>query len=190
MAASISSADAPLRQPMPGDDHGFTQAHCVTGIAGRHPVLPPTGSARAMAIRVSVAAERGVARDQLGLGLERHGIDDEPPAGPQRRDRGVEHALLARAAADEDRIGRGEAGKRLRRAALDHFELGHAEGGGVAADARGALGARLDGDGAQRGIAPASIRSRPSPRRRRCPTAIRPAAARARTASRRGSRAW
>ena len=35
------------------DDHGFTQAHCVTGRAGRQPVLPPSGSARAMAMRMS-----------------------------------------------------------------------------------------------------------------------------------------
>ena len=39
---------APLRQPMPADDHGFTHTHCVTGIAGRQPVLPPTLSARAI----------------------------------------------------------------------------------------------------------------------------------------------
>ena len=34
----------------PRDPHGFTQVHCVTGIAGRQPVMPPSGSARAMPI--------------------------------------------------------------------------------------------------------------------------------------------
>ena len=38
-------------------------------------------SAREMAMRVKLAAERGVARDQQRLGLQRHRIDDQPAAG-------------------------------------------------------------------------------------------------------------
>src|SRR5262245_17151833 len=37
----------------PGDDHGFAKIHCVSGRAGRQPILPPTGSARATEIRTS-----------------------------------------------------------------------------------------------------------------------------------------
>ena len=36
-----------------GDDHGFTHDHCVTGIAGRHPCIEPTGEARDTAMRTS-----------------------------------------------------------------------------------------------------------------------------------------
>ncbi len=48
--------------------------------------------------------------------------------------------------------GARETGERRRRFALDDVERRHAEGGGVAADAVGAVGARLDRDGAQRRI--------------------------------------
>src|SRR5215467_11207817 len=34
--------------------HGFTQVHCVTGSAGRQPVMRPSGAARDIAIRVRV----------------------------------------------------------------------------------------------------------------------------------------
>ena len=92
MAASMSGAGAPLPASDAGDDHGFVQTHCVTGIAARQPVLPPTASAREMAMRIKLAAERGVASEQQRLGFERHRIDDEPAARAQRVDRGVEHA--------------------------------------------------------------------------------------------------
>ena len=74
------------------DDHGFTQTHCVTGMAGRQPVLLPTGAGARDGDADQLAAERGVARDQQRLGLERHRVDDEPAAGAQRGDRGIEHA--------------------------------------------------------------------------------------------------
>ena len=53
MAASTSFAVAPLRQPMPATIMASPIIHCVTGIAGRQPVLPPTASARETAMRVS-----------------------------------------------------------------------------------------------------------------------------------------
>ena len=52
----------------------------------------PTGSARAIAMRISSPPQRRMARDQQRLGLKRHGIDHEPAAGAQRRHRGIEHA--------------------------------------------------------------------------------------------------
>ena len=140
-----SAADA-------GDDHGFVQAHCVTGIAARQPVLSPTGSGARNRDADQFAAERGVAREQQRFGFERHRIDHEAAAGAQRRDGGVEHAGIAGAAADEDRVRRGKPGERGRRRAFDDLESRHAEGGGVAADARGAVGAPLDRDGAHRRI--------------------------------------
>ena len=83
---------------------------------------------------------------QQRLGFQGDGVDDEAAAGAQRRDRGVEHARLAGAAADEDRIGRREAGERRRRGVFHDLEPRHAEGGGVAADARSAIRALLDRD--------------------------------------------
>ena len=38
--------DVYKRQANACDHHGFTQLHCVTGIAGRQPVIEPTGAAR------------------------------------------------------------------------------------------------------------------------------------------------
>ena len=38
--------------------HGFNQLHCVTGMAGRQPVMVPTGLAWAMATRLSVPCQR------------------------------------------------------------------------------------------------------------------------------------
>ena len=174
----------------PRHDHGFTHTHCVTGMAGRHPVLPPTLSAREMAMRASVPPSEAWRAISSSLGLQRHGVGDEPPAGLERRDCRIEHAGFARAAADEYCVGRGELRQSFRRAPLHDFELGHAEGSSVAPDAlrRGRRGPRLPRRAAR--DAPASIRWRPSRSRRRCPTAIGPAAARATTASRRGSRAW
>ncbi len=60
---ALAAADA-------GHDHGFTHTHCVTGMPNRHPVLPPTRSAREMAMRVSVPPSVAWRRDQLGLGLQ------------------------------------------------------------------------------------------------------------------------
>ena len=111
-----------------------------------------------MAMRERSPPCRRVAVEQRRLALERHGVDDETSAGPERRDGGVEDGGVACAAADEDRVGRVEAGEGCRRAAFDDGEAGNAEGGGVPGDARGALGVGLDGDGA-RASGSASIHS-------------------------------
>ncbi len=55
---------------------------------------------------------------------------------------------IARAAADEHRIGRGERDKRLGRAPSTTSSSGTPKRGGVAPDPRGAVGPRFDGDGA------------------------------------------
>ena len=68
--------------------------------------------------------------------------------------------------------GAGRPGERLRRRRLDDAQIGDAERRRVAADARGALGVLLDGDGAQRGDRRAAIRWRSSRSRRRRPTAV------------------
>ena len=158
----------------PRHDHGFTHSP----LRHRHGRAPSGLAADAVGARNGDAreraAERGLAGDQQSLGLERHGVGDEPPAGLERRDCRIEHAGFARAAADEDRVGRGETGESFRRAPLHDFELGHAEGSGVAPDAlrRGRRGPRSPRRAAR--DAPASIRWRSSRSRRRCPTAIRP----------------
>ena len=93
----------------------MVHAHCVTGMAARQPVFPPTAPAREMRDADQLAAKSGMAGDQQRLGFERHRVDDEPAARTQRRDRGVEHARFAGAAADEDGIRRGKARQRGRR---------------------------------------------------------------------------
>ena len=97
-----------------GDDRGFVKLVWSTPIAspaspGASRSLSPTAPAREIAMRISSPPESGVAGDQQCLGFERHRVDDEPAAGAQRRDRGVEHARLAGAAADEDGVGRRQA---------------------------------------------------------------------------------
>ena len=66
-----------------------------------------------------------MAFNQQRLGHKRDGVDDEPSAGAQRRDGVVEHARLAGAAADEDRIGRRESGERGRCLAVHDLEARH-----------------------------------------------------------------
>ena len=84
---AASAADA-------GDDHGFVQAHCVTGIAGRQPVFVAHGAGARDRDADQLAAERGVARDQQRFGFERHRVDHEAAARtqalrPRRRARRV-----------------------------------------------------------------------------------------------------
>src|SRR3546814_15762619 len=55
----------------------------------------------------------------------------------------IERALIARAAADKNRVGGHKACERLGRSPLDHVQVGDAAGGGIAPDAGGAVGARL-----------------------------------------------
>ena len=107
-AHALAAADA-------RDHHGFTQLHWVTGMAGRQACIEPTGDARDMCDAGEVAAERGVAGEKQRLHLQRHRIGDEPAAGAQGLDGGVQHAGIAAAAADEDRVGRVQPGKRLGR---------------------------------------------------------------------------
>ena len=84
--------------------------------------------------------------------FERHRVDDQAAAGPQRgrrrrrarRHRSRRRRRRPRPAAASPRAPRARCPRRSRGR--------HAERRGVAADARGALGARLDGDGAQRRI--------------------------------------
>ena len=93
-----------------------------------------------------------MAGEQQRLHLQRHGIGDQPAAGAQRGDRRVEHAGIAAAAADEDRIRRGRPASAAGAAPSTTVRPGTPKCRGIAADARGALGVGLDGDGAQRRI--------------------------------------
>ena len=153
IAASISAADAPLRQPIPADDHGFTHTHCVTGSAGRHAVLPPTRSAREMSMRVSVPPSAAWRAISSGLGLQRHRIDHQPPAGPERRNCGIEHAR--RRLRRRRRTPRPASAGRQRLPARCLRRL-RAPGTPNAAALRrmraGAIGARLDRHRAHRGM--------------------------------------
>ena len=56
-------------------------------------------------------------------------------AGAQRLDGAIEHARIAAAAANEDRVRCGQPGERLGRGAFHHYEAGHAAMRGVAGDA-------------------------------------------------------
>ena len=76
--------------------HGLVHIHCVTGMPARQPVFSPTGAGARHRDADQFAAQRGVAGEQQRLGLQRHGIDHEPAAGPQRARRGIEHRGIAR----------------------------------------------------------------------------------------------
>ena len=78
--ARCRGAPAPRRQPMPATIMAFSQPHCVTGIAGRQPELPPTASGARDRDAHELAAERALARQQRGFGLERHRVDDQASA--------------------------------------------------------------------------------------------------------------
>ena len=191
MAASTSACDAPLRQPIPAMIMASPTRIASPASPARQPVLPPTASARETAMRVSVAAERGMTRDQQRLRLERHGVGDEPPARAERRNCGVEHARLARAAADEDRIRRGEAGTAPRAHAPSMTSSPGTPSAAALRLMRAARSARASMAMARmRGVREHPLDRRPSPSRRRRPTATVRAAAQARTALPRGSRAW
>ena len=164
IAASTSAAVDAAAAAEPGDRHGFTQAHCVTGIAGRQPVMPPTGAARATAMRGQRRRRAGPRRASSSACISSvTALATSRPPGRSAAIGGVEHARIAAAAAEEDRVRRRQPGERRRRRALDDAQLRHAERRGVAADARGAVGPRLDGDGARATDAAASTRSPPSP---------------------------
>ena len=134
-------------------------------------------------------ARRG-GREQR-LGLERHRVDHQAAAGAQRARRGVEHAGFARAAADEDGVGR-RAGRRARPARRPRRSRAPARrrrrrcGGCAPRDPRAARSrsARIDRIGQHpldrdRARAGADV-----------PEAVRRGAAPATTASPRGFRAW
>jgi hypothetical protein len=56
--------------------------------------------------------------EDLGRRLYRHGIDDQPPAGSQPIEAGVDNTGIARAAANEDRVGIWEIMETIRRLAF------------------------------------------------------------------------
>ena len=95
-----------------------------------------------------IAAPTLVSRDQLGLRLQRHRVDDQPAARRQRFDIGLQGALGGRAAADEDGVRRGQIPGGVGRAALDDAQRGNPERERVAGDARRAFGMMFDRDGA------------------------------------------
>ncbi len=137
-----------------------------------------------------VAADPGVTVEQDRLHLQRHRIGDQPSARGKRIDCRIEHAVVAAATADEDRMRARQAGAGRRA-----LRLRRRPGRARRARTRCAGCARRGRDRSRwrwRAATdrPASIRWRPSRRRRRCPTAIRHGVAPAPTASARGSRAW
>ena len=92
-----------------GAGHGLVQAHCVTGMAGRQPCMPPTGSARSTAKRRRLAAPLLERREQRGLALQRHRVRDERPPGRRAAQAAASTPGAGDAAADEDRVGRRQA---------------------------------------------------------------------------------
>ena len=78
----------------------------VTGIAGRQPVNPPSGAARATSTRVRSPPCAARPATSTRLGLQRDGVRDEPAARAQRGPAGVEHARGRDPAADEDGVRR------------------------------------------------------------------------------------
>ena len=99
-----------------------------------------------------VAAEARAAGKQYGFGLKRDRIDDEAPAGRERGNDGIEHARITGATADKDRLRWRQSGERPRGRAVYDPEPWHPKRRRIAGDARGAIRARLDGDGAQRRV--------------------------------------
>ena len=121
-------------------------------MAGRQPVLPPTGRRATAAMRTSSPPSAAWRREQQRLGLQRHRVDDQPAAGAQRRDGGVEHARSLppppMKTASGAAVRRALPARCLRRppgpgtpkaAALRRMRAARS-------------GSRLDGDGAHRGI--------------------------------------
>ena len=192
-SATISSAPTPpCRKPRPATIMVSTTSHCVTGIAGRQPLSPPTGSRRESAMRrIAPPCGRKPARRAL-LGLERHRVGDEAAAGPERVQAASNTPGCGDAAADEDRVRGGQAGERLGRRARRRRRGPARRGGAHCGAMRSARSGRsFDGDGAVAADGAASTRCRSSRRPRRCPTGVRPArGARALRGSARGSPPW
>ena len=181
-----AAADADRDKPA----HGLTSRHCAIGIAGAPAgIAPDRLGMRDRDLRKLAAVARAPV-DAGGLRLERHRVDDQPPAGRERADGALDHARRARAAADEDRVRRGQVRERLRRFAGDDREAGNAEAQRVAGDPRRPVVAGLDGDRAVGGVGEHPFDRDRARARADVPQEFRRAAARAGRASPRGSRAW
>src|SRR6202034_3603400 len=85
---------------------------------------------------------------QHRLGLHRDRVRDEPAAAPQRRPARLDHAFGRDAAADEHRVGLGQASQRAGSHSPDHLQVRHTKPGRVTFQTVGTVRARLDGHGA------------------------------------------
>ena len=155
----VSAVNAAAAADADGEDRlhaalTASRCHCTTGIAAPPAVMAadrrrPARSASSMSSPPSAACRA----HQLGLRLQRHRVDDQPSARPQRRARPHRARRVGSAAADEDRVGRGRSASAAGARPLTTDRSGTPSARGVAGDARGAVGARLDGDGAVRRMA-------------------------------------
>src|ERR1700692_1823637 len=107
-------------------------------MAGRQAVKLPTGPGRSIEIR--------------GSSPPRPAMAPPPPAGGESGEPPIEHAGIAGAAADEDRVGRGEVAEGARRHAFNHHQPSHTQAPSIPPDAGGPVWARLDGDRLERAV--------------------------------------
>src|SRR5258708_4176794 len=136
---------------------------------GTGPLAPPPGGAGGGGpprgtpagggggVRGGAGPPPAVHRGPLGdepLRLDGDGVDDEPPARPQRRPARLEHAGRGEPAPDEHGIGRGEPPARVRRGPEDDLEPRHPEPPRVLVDPPGPDGIALDRHGPARPMRP------------------------------------
>ena len=167
----------PARQPTPMATNRLmvsSAAIARPASPARQPVKRPTGSAWATAICTSSPPQRARQPTQAACVSSVTALTTSRPPGGSASQRALDHAGRARAAADEDGVRRRQILKHVRRLARDDGERGarrsSARCGRCARRGRGGLRSRRR-DWRDR---PASIRSRPSPSRRRRPTAVSP----------------
>ena len=115
-------------------DLHFVTLHCVIGMAARQRMkVAESVGVRDRDLR-QLAAARFVMRDQRRFGLERHGVDDEAPAGAERCEGRIDQRVVAGRSADEDRLRLRQAREGGGRRADNDFDLRRAEFSGVAQD--------------------------------------------------------
>ncbi len=120
----------------------------------------PSGSSRSIPMRVSRPPQRSWRPERRVPSPSVTALMTSLPPDLSADQQSVCNFTITGAAADEDGIRHGETVQRLRRVPLADEERRHTERGGIAADARRAVGLRLDRDGAVRGMA--SIHSMPT----------------------------
>ena len=173
MAASTSSAVALSRQPTPQRSWLHPDPLRDGDAPDARRTCRRRGPARATAIRTSSPPRARACADQRGLGLERHGVDDEPAARLQRRHRPPRYARSPAPPPMKTASGAGKVDEGRRRVSLNALRGAGTPKAAALRAMRAARSARASIAIARSRDRRASIRWRSSRRRRRCPTATR-----------------